>query len=152
VQIGLSGYIRFGGAPPNLVLLAALLVALNAPREPALLGCFGLGLMQDLLTQQTLGMYALCYGLIALFVISTQGMLNREHPVTHLSVAFIASSIVSAIFLLHDMLRAAPDQRIGFTRMLYTTLYTTLLAPFVLGGLQRLRRVFGFQKQRVRAA
>jgi len=41
VQIGLSGFIRVGGAPPNLVLIAALLIALNAPKEPALLGCFG---------------------------------------------------------------------------------------------------------------
>src|SRR5215212_2628538 len=45
-QIGLSAFIRVGGAPPNLVLLAALFVALNAPKEPALLGCFGLGLIQ----------------------------------------------------------------------------------------------------------
>jgi rod shape-determining protein MreD len=150
VQVGLSGFIRVGGAPPNLVLLAALLIALNAPKEPALLGCFGLGLMQDLLTQQTLGMYALSYGLIAMFVMSTQAMLNREHPVTHLCIAFIGCSVCAAIFLLHDLLRSTPDQRIGLTRMMYTTLYTTALSPIVLGILQKLRRSFGFQTKRVR--
>ena len=56
-------------APPNLVLLAALFVALNAPRKSALLGCFAMGLMQDLLTQQTLGLYALSYGMVGVMVI-----------------------------------------------------------------------------------
>lgn len=152
VQIGLGGFIRVGGAAPNLVLIAALLIALNAPKEPTLLGCFGLGLMQDLLTQQTLGIYAFSYGLIAMFVISTQAMLNREHPVTHLAVALLASITCAAIIWLHDLLRTAPEQRVGITRLLYTTLYTTALAPIVLGILQRLRRTFGFQTKRVRTA
>src|SRR3954451_19662935 len=98
MQVGLSPFIRLGGAPPNLGLLAALFIALNAPKEPALLGCFLLGLMQDLLTEQTLGLYAFSYGLIAMFVMSTQQLLYREHPLTHVLVAFAASIICAAIF------------------------------------------------------
>jgi rod shape-determining protein MreD len=151
-QIGLSAFIRVGGSPPNLVLLAALFVALNAPKEPALLGCFGLGLMQDLLTQQTLGVYAFSYGIVAMFVISTQQLVYREHPLTHLSIAFSASVICSIIIVLHGLLayRNEPAMRIGVMKLLYSTIYTTLLAPIVLMILQKLKRVFGFQTRRLK--
>ncbi len=151
-QIGLSAYIRVGGAPPNLVLLAALFLALNAPKEPALLGCFGLGLMQDLLTQQNLGVYALSYGLVAMFVISTQQLVYREHPLTHVSIAFSASILCAAVILVHGLFvyRGTPEQRIAPSKLLYTTLYTTALSPFILGVLQKAKRVFGFQTRRLR--
>src|SRR4051794_14666690 len=151
-QIGLGVYIRVGGAPPNLVLLAALFLALNAPKEPALLGCFGLGLMQDLLTQQTLGVYAFSYGIVAMFVISTQQLVYREHPLTHLSIAFSASVICSFIIVLHGLVayRNEPAMRIGVMKLLYSTIYTTLLAPIVLMILQKLKRVFGFQTRRLK--
>src|ERR1700749_2562039 len=72
LQIGLAGHIALGGARPNLVLLAVIFIAINAPRDAALLGCFVLGLLQDLTTQQPLGIFALSYGLVAMFTISTQ--------------------------------------------------------------------------------
>ena len=40
LQSGLGSYIAWEGVPPNLVLIAVIFVALNAPREPALLGSF----------------------------------------------------------------------------------------------------------------
>src|SRR5204862_1426264 len=52
LQAGLAPYVRAGGAPPNFVLLTALFIALNAPRDASLLGCFGLGLMQDLRSEE----------------------------------------------------------------------------------------------------
>src|SRR5262245_64336004 len=105
MQIGLGAYVRIEGAAPNLVLLAAAFIALNAPKEPALLGCFLLGLMQDLLTQQTLGIYALSYGLVAMFVISTQQLVYREHPLTHISIAFSASILTATVIVLHGLFR-----------------------------------------------
>jgi rod shape-determining protein MreD len=147
IQVGVSPFIRLGGAPPNFGLLAALFIALNAPREPAMLGCFGLGLMQDLLTQQTLGLYALSYGLIALLVIETQQMVLSDHPLTHVIVAFLAASLCAIVLLLYSIFRLPPAMRFDVGKLSLSTLYTTILAPFVLGFLQRIRKMFGFQRR-----
>jgi hypothetical protein len=87
LQIGLGPFLRYKGAQPNLVLLAAVFIALNAPRDAALLGCFCLGLLQDLLTQQPPGLFALSYGLTAMVAVSVHQVIYREHPLTHFSVA-----------------------------------------------------------------
>lgn len=149
LQVGLSPFIRLGGAPPNIVLLAALFIALNAPRDAALLGCFALGLMQDLLTQQTLGLFALSYGLIAMVVISAQQFLYRDHPLTHLSVAIIATMICAIVLLLHGLFHSS--DRIPLSRLFYSGMYTTVLSPIILGILQSIRKMFGFHPRRARA-
>ncbi len=149
-QVGLGTYMRVGGAPPNIVLLAVLFIALNAPKEVALLGCFGLGIMQDLLTQQTLGLYALSYGIVGMFVISTQQLVYRDHPLTHLAVGLGGSVICAIVLAVHGVLRLKPDERIGPGRLIDTVIYTTILAPLVLGALQKLRRSFRFQSRRAR--
>jgi rod shape-determining protein MreD len=152
MQVGLSPFVLVGGAPPNFVLLAVLFVALNAPRQPALLGCFGLGLMQDLLTQQTLGVYALSYGLVAVMAMSSQQFLYRDHPLTHVLVALFAAIVVASVILLHGLLRLPPERRIDVSRLVSSTLYTTVLSPFVLGMLQRIRKMFGFHARRARTS
>jgi rod shape-determining protein MreD len=150
MQIGLGSYVKIEGAAPNLVLLAVAFIALNAPKEPALLGCFLLGLMQDLLTQQTLGIYALSYGLVAMFVISTQQLVYREHPLTHISITLSASIITAVVIVLHGLFRLEPEERVALTKLTYSTLYTTALSPIILGVLQKLRKAFGFQTKRLR--
>ena len=54
LQIGVGPFVRVGGAVPNFVLMCVVFIAINAPREPALLGCFALGVMQDLVSADTL--------------------------------------------------------------------------------------------------
>src|SRR5947209_11369077 len=87
LQIGLAPYLAYQGAAPNFVLLAVVFIAINAPRDAALLGSFSLGVLQDLLTQQTPGLFALSYGLLALAAVGMQHVVYREHPLTHFSVA-----------------------------------------------------------------
>src|SRR5689334_580391 len=89
LQMGLAPYLTFRGAPPNLVLLAVIFIALNAPRDPALLGCFGLGLLQDLATGQQPGLYAFSYGIVAMLVVAVQQTVYRQHPLTHASLALV---------------------------------------------------------------
>src|SRR5678809_627478 len=89
LQIGLAPYLQYRGAAPNLVLLAAVFVALNAPRDAALLGCFCLGVMQDLVTQQQLGLFALSYGLMGLVVFGLNQVVDRDHPLTHFSMTLL---------------------------------------------------------------
>ena len=73
LQLGLRGFIEIHDAEPNLILLAAVFVAVNAQRNSALLGCVLLGLVQDLLTPQSpMGLNAFAYGVVAVFIVSTQ--------------------------------------------------------------------------------
>ena len=159
LQIGLGPYIRYQGAAPNFVMLAAVFIAMNAPREPALLGCFCMGFMQDLIGQHPLGLYALCYGLLGMFVVGAQNVVYRDHPLTHFAITFTGAVMVAIVVLLHGWLRPpgpavqeadallAPVRvSVGteFTRVLYTS----LLAPVVLGILGRVRRFFAFEASR----
>src|SRR5579884_3280045 len=95
LQVGLTPHLAYHGAAPNLVLLAAVFIAMHAPRDAALLGCFGLGVLQDLLTQQPPGLFALSYGLMALFIVGAQQAVYREHPLTHFSLA-LAGGLIAA--------------------------------------------------------
>ena len=170
LQVGLGDHIRVYGATPNLVLLAVCFIAIHAPRDAALLGCFSMGLMQDLLTLQPLGLFALSYGLVALAITGAGHVLYREHPLTHLSLAFGAALMTMAVLLINDWLRppgealtpqevgsaggaevpAAGPVRLDVLTEFARVVYTAVLAPFVLYVLQRFRRAFAFQSARAR--
>jgi len=146
LQSGLRGYVELaGGAWPNLVLLAAIWIAINAPRDAALLGCFGLGLIQDLTTDRALGLFAFSYGLVAMFTVSTQQVVYRGHPLTHFSLAFFGSLLTSIILMIYSLVKHTGESPMV---LFYSSLYTAILAPIVLGVLGRIRRVFSFQPLR----
>jgi len=145
MQVGLRAYIGVNGAPPNLVLLAAIFIAINAPRDAALLGCFGLGLMQDLLTLEPVGLYAFAYGLIGMFVVNTQQLVYREHPLTHFTLALIGGLMTTLLIVIKGLIHPPMTPP---TLLFTTMIYTAVLAPFVLGALQRVKRIFSFQPPR----
>lgn len=148
IQAGLAGpFLRFQGAPANVVLLAAIFVAVNAPREHALLGCFALGVMQDLLTTQPLGLYAFSYSLVAMFIISTQEFVYRDHPLTHFSLALAGGLMTGVVIVLHSWLHGPPTSPVA---ILTSAAYTALLAVPVLGLLGLVRKAFAFQPSRRR--
>ena len=150
VQIGLSGHVTWGGASPNLVLPVAVFVAINARREEALLAVFLLGGLQDLFTQQPLGLYAFCYSLVGLFVVGTQPAVRRDHPLTHLFLSMAAALFTGCVSLfndwayprLHGLARYAHP---SILQSLMRAVYTALAAPVLLAGLVRIKRVFGFR-------
>jgi rod shape-determining protein MreD len=169
IQVGLGDYVSYQGASPNLVLLAVIFIAINAPRDAALLGCFGMGVMHDLLTQQTPGLFALAYGLVGLMAAGTHQIVYREHPLTHFSMALGGGIVVAVVLLLHSWIHPPgpaltpwvggggpapatqvtlaalrPSPATEFTR----ALYTALLAPVVIGLLQRIKKAFAFQPMR----
>ena len=161
LQIGMGPYVQWRGASPNLVLLAAVFVALNAPRDAALLGCFCLGVLQDLVTQQQPGLFALSYGLTGMVIFSAHQVVYREHPLTHFSLALVGGLITAAVLLLHAWIYPAsprvaatagapalPAIRLSPGTEFTRALYTAVLAPVVLGLLQRVKKVFAFQPQR----
>ena len=146
LQVGLQAYVRTdGGSKPDLILLAVLFIALNAPRDAALLGAFGIGVATDLVTVGPLGLYALAYSIVAIFTVSAQDLLKRSHPVTHFAMALMGALLGGLIILVHGWIRGPG---ISITAMLGSALYTALLAPIVLGLLQLLRGAFAFQSRR----
>lgn len=159
LQIGMAPYLAFHGAAPNLVLLAVVFIALNAPRDAALLGCFALGVIQDLLTEQPPGLYALSYGILGAFIVTAQPMVDRNHPLTHVSMTLLGGLLTAIVLLIHSWIHPAghamrsgsaslPAVRIPIGIEFLRALYTALLAPIVLYGLNRIRRVFAFDRPR----
>jgi rod shape-determining protein MreD len=147
LQVGVGAYLHLHGAAPNLVLIAAVYIALNAPRQPALLGCFVLGLIQDLLTLQPLGVYALGYSLLALFVLGIKDVVSRDHPASHFLVTFIGGLLSGLVLLVSGWIRGnAP----GIGQVLLVSLYSAIVAPVVLWALGRVRGVFSFTAPRRR--
>ena len=169
LQVGLGDYVSIRGAAPNIVLLAVVYLAINAPREAALIGCFGLGLLHDLLTHQTPGLYALGYGLVGLMASRTNQVVYRDHPLTHFSMTLGGGLLVAVVLLLHGWLfppgpaemrwvggaGAAPATQLALEAVRPSAVveltrvgYTAVLALPVLGVLQRARRAFAFQPGR----
>src|SRR5947209_8355159 len=105
LQIGLSPYVRYQGAAPSFTLLAVIFIAMNAPRDAAWLGAFVIGLIQDLLSAQPPGLYALAYGMVAVFVHGAAQVAYRGHPLTHFSLALVAGLLTMFILLLHGWIR-----------------------------------------------
>jgi rod shape-determining protein MreD len=145
VQAGLGGFVRLGGAAPNFVLIVAAFLALFLDRRAAGLACFALGLMQDLLTQQTLGLYALSYGLMAMVVSSTAAMVYREHPLTHVAIALAASVFTWLLLLVHGWVFPPSP---GMAAALLGTFLTALFAAPVTWLLLRLRPALGLRAAR----
>ncbi len=140
LQVGLSGVLRYQGAGLNFVLLAVVFIAMNAPREAALLGCFWLGFMQDLATQQPIGVFALAYGLVGMFIVSTQPAVYRDHPLTHFSLVLAGGLMTGAVMVVqawvHPGRGADAAVRVAPTILFATAIYTAVRGPVVRGVLQ----------------
>ena len=155
LQLGLSGFVNVSSAKPDFVLLVAIFIAANAPRNAALLACFILGAMLDLLTIGPWGFAALTYGLVGVFVVATHELVYGEHFLTHFSLALVGSLIVTIILMLHrwiyPMLHAGANlARPTLVSLVTGSIYTAVLAIPVMMLLLRMRRVFGFRAPRGR--
>jgi rod shape-determining protein MreD len=101
--------------------------------------------MQDLLTQTPLGLYALSYGLVGMFVVSTHQAVYSGHPLTHFTLALIGGLLNASVLFVHALIHRPGTSA---SSLFVTTMYTAILSPFVLGLLQRGRRLFAFQPSR----
>jgi rod shape-determining protein MreD len=144
LQIGLGEYLRVDGAKPDLVLLAVIFIAINAPRDAALLGAFGIGLVQDLVTLSPLGLYALAYSVVALVTVNVQELVAKGHPIAQFVLALTGGLLAAAVILIHGWIRG-PSASVS--QLAGGALYTALLAPLLLGLLHRARKAFGFRRR-----
>ncbi len=150
LQIGMGDFVRVGasGARPDLVLLAVVFIAINAPRDAALLGAFGIGLVKDMTTLTPLGLYAIAYSLVGMFTVAMRDYVKRAHPVTHVTLGFFCSMVAGAVVLAHGWVKGPPA---SFAEVFWSAVYTALVAPVVLGLLNLAKGAFAFQRRRQRA-
>lgn len=142
LQSGMGSYIAWEGVPPNLVLIGVIFIALNGAREPALLGTWFIGLMQDCLTQTPLGTYALSYGLVTLLVQPSQSVVYRDHPLTHVSLTLGGGAVSGLVLFVQGMIWGT---RQPVMELVVCGLYTAALAPLILWPLQKGKWLFGLQ-------
>ncbi len=148
LQTGIAAAMQWHGAGPNLVLIAVVFISMNAPRDVGLLGSFILGALQDLTTGGALGLYAFSYGIVAIFVASARQVVYREHPLTHFSLTLMGGCVTGTVLAIHGWWRrhsAVPFPSESPLLLFYTAVYSAVLAPFVLGVLQRMKRAFRFE-------
>jgi rod shape-determining protein MreD len=147
VQLGMGSFVAYRGVSPDLLLILVIFISLNAPREQALLGSFILGALQDLIAVQPLGLFAFSYGLVSLLVVFTAESVRRKHVLTHLSFTFCGGVLLGMLLIVHDYFRpASPVQHLGPRVVLVMVIYTTMLAPVVIGLLQLMDWLFAFEQ------
>jgi rod shape-determining protein MreD len=146
LQIGLAPFLRLHGAEPNFVLMAAVFIAINAPREPAMLACFVLGIVQDFVTAPSsrLGLYGLSYGFFALFAAGSATVVVRGHPIVHFAVTLLGGAITALIVALNARFTSPGQSWKVLGVMMLSAVYSAIVAPVVIGILHRIRRRFQF--------
>jgi rod shape-determining protein MreD len=142
LQIGLGAFAEMGGGRVNFVLIAAVFIAINAQRDPAVIACFALGLLHDVVGVGPIGQYALAYCCVALLVSGGERSLSVEHPFTHGLVTLFGGVVVATIVLLiswwHGVRTSLADE-------LLTALFSALMAVPAMWVLTKLRRSFRFR-------
>jgi hypothetical protein len=111
-------------------------------------------------TQQQPGLFALSYGLTGMLVFTAHQVVYREHPLTHFFLALVGGLITASVLLIHGWVHppapgtvvpggpALAAVRLSAGTEFTRVAYTAVLAPVVLGLLQRAKKVFAFQPQR----
>jgi rod shape-determining protein MreD len=151
LQTGLARAIEWHSASPDFVLLAVIFLALNAPRDAALLACFILGLLRDLSGDGTLGLFALSYGAIGVIIVGIQQAVHRKHPVTHSVLALFGGIVVAFILSLHGWIRPSePGAHPHVGPYFSSAVYSAILAPIILAFLDKAVPLFRFQTARGR--
>lgn len=103
VQGGIAAHLRLAGAAPNLGLAVAACLALRLAPRQALLACVGLGLLQDLATQQPFGAFGLTYGVVAIAGNRLGRLLQRQHPLSLTLLTALGGLLWLVLVLLHDL-------------------------------------------------
>jgi rod shape-determining protein MreD len=149
LQLGLSGMATVKGVGPNLLLPVVVFLGLHLHRQPAVLGSFFAGLMQDLTSMQPPGLYAVSYLLSALVISRVAESVRRGHVLTWLAMTLLAGGITGILQLLHDVFRSSADGvRVGPRTVVVSVVYSAVVAPAVIWTLRQVNRMLGPEQGR----
>ena len=97
------------------------------------------------MTLQPLGLFAFAYGATAAVVARSAEFVRRGHPLTHVAMALAGGAITGVLLVAHDWVHpGGATGRIGPRAAAVSAVYTAVLAPVVIGPLDRLHHLFGF--------
>jgi rod shape-determining protein MreD len=148
LQTGLGALADVGPAWVNFPLIAAVFIAVNARRDPALIACFVLGLLHDLLGESSLGVYALAYCLVAWLIEGTDRALSPDHPFTHFVMTLFGGGVTAVVVYLQGHLALSDAvQPVPFWPLLATAFYSACVAVPALWAVGKFRKRFKFRRQ-----
>lgn len=136
--------IAIGGIAPDFSVIAIVILALSEGAGAAVLGGFGLGLVQDLSHPNLLGLHALCKTLLGYGVGRLRGHLVYGLPLVEGLVLFTAVLLHDTLFLLVQS-RLSDDAFMGpfLRQVLPVAIYSSLVGvPLV-----RLADLMGILRQ-----
>jgi rod shape-determining protein MreD len=134
-------------AAPQPLLILALFVALFARSDAAVLGCWTLGLMQDLASIGPIGAGALAYGLVGLAIVHVRSSVFRDHPLSHIFLALIFGFLANELLALRVAVADGFNNRLLVAEPLATAIYTALLAPCLMPLLNATRKLMQFPEK-----
>lgn len=133
LQTTLFARLRPLDSTPALVLLVVIAVARHLPAEAALLMGFGAGLLQDLLSETALGLWALVSSVVAFSTIRMRDRMAGDYRLIA-PVVFLASLGALALFALLGTIfgqKILADAGV-IRKMVLPSIYNTALAVLVL--------------------
>lgn len=140
LQTTVLSRLHFLGAQPDLVLVVVVCLALTDGPGVGMVGGFGVGLLQDLLSDHTLGLLALvlcCTGYVAGIVRAYLDRLAITTPMLFVGVATATGTVAFALLLalLGDP-RVRADAVVRSVTL--ASLYDVVLTPFVFAAVSAL--------------
>ncbi len=137
VEMTAGDAFSWGGARPELVMLAALYAALFA-RDPGqgMVACWSLGLLKDLGSAGPPGWHALLFLLAAAFVTRIRLLVYRDHVATQLVCGAAGAALLAlATALCVSITAGSIPAGVWAGRTLASAVLTGLAAPLVVTAL-----------------
>ena len=101
LQSALGPYVQIAGVRPDWLVVLVVFFALHARPRDAAIGAWLVGFGADLLSIERLGLMALSYMLVALFVASIRDYLFCQRGETHFVVTLLACGLLQLAWLVY---------------------------------------------------
>ena len=133
LQTTMFARIRPFDAAPALVLLVVIAFARHLPAEAALLLGFGAGLIQDLLSESALGLWALVFTTVAYFVVRFRDRLEDDFSLIGPFVFGVTVGSLALFSVLGTIFGEKTLADVGLIKkILLPSLYNMVLAAMIL--------------------
>lgn len=144
LQSTLTGYVEIMGIRPNLLIVAAISVALcRSDMESAFMGLvFGLGL--DILIGRALGWYAICLFLVCFCIGMVNSKLYKDNVFIPMFFVFFSTMAVQLmVYFINYFLKGYQDMifvatRLVFPESLYNAVFSIPAYPLIVRIYKRL--------------
>jgi rod shape-determining protein MreD len=153
LQVGVVGPLGLGPqrVVPDLLLLAAVLLAFRGSGYQVLVGCWILGMMKDMNSQASLGSYALAFGLMGWGIMRVRDLFYGDHPVTLILITFAGCFFVEHLVLLVGIVRGdLSGAGMGglWLSIIFSGAFTAGLSPYGQWLMMRFHRQLGLARRR----